>query len=107
MRLDRENLAVHPEAADAVVGTKLECRKQGIGVLKAETAQFCQGVWALHLADGSGRRRNEFDGLVPKHAAEPQSNHDFPQLIAMIDSCSTVASDTHTKYGTWATATQR
>ena len=29
------------------------------------------------------------------------------QFIAVIDSCSTVAIDTHTKYGTWATATQR
>src|SRR6185369_8340697 len=27
------------------------------------------------------------------------------QFIAVIDSCSTVAIDTHTRYGTWATAT--
>ncbi len=30
-----------------------------------------------------------------------------PQFIAVMLSCSTVASDTQTKYGTWATATQR
>ena len=29
------------------------------------------------------------------------------QFIAVIDSCQTVASDTHTKYGIWATATHR
>ena len=34
-------------------------------------------------------------------------DHGFPQFITVIESCSTVAIDTQTKYGTWATATQR
>jgi hypothetical protein len=43
----------------------------------------------------------DMPGVTPKHAC---GHHQF---IAVIDSCSTVAMDTHTKYGTWATATQR
>lgn len=31
--------------------------------------------------------------------------HHRPQFIHVMLSCSTVASDTHTKYGTWTTAT--
>ena len=32
-------------------------------------------------------------------------DHDFPQFSQVMPICSTVAIDTHTKYGTWATAT--
>ena len=102
-----KNLAVDPEAADAVVGTELKGGQQGVGILHAETAQLCQGVGPLHLADGGRRRRDELDRLVPEHAAEAKANHGLPQFIAVIDSCSTVASDTHTKYGTLGQATQR
>jgi hypothetical protein len=91
MRLDRENLAVHPKAANAVVGAELEGGKKGVGVFKAETAQLCQGVGPLHLADGGGRRRDELDRLVPKQAAEAEANHGIPQFIAVFDSCTTVA----------------
>jgi hypothetical protein len=97
MRLDGKNLAVHPEAADAVVSTELESSEQGVGILHAETAQLRQSVGTPHFADGCRRRRDELDRLVPKLAAEAKANHVFPQFIAVIDSCSTVASDTQTK----------
>ena len=84
---------------------ELEGGKKGVGVLQAETAQLRQGIGPFHLADGSGRRRDELDRLVPKQAAEAEANHGLPQFIAVIDSCSTVAMDTHTKYGPCATAT--
>ena len=45
------------------------------------------------------RRRDEIDRLVPKQAAEAEADHVLPQFIAVIDNCSTVAIDTHTKYG--------
>jgi hypothetical protein len=32
-------------------------------------------------------------------------DHDFPKFIAVVEICSTVAMDTHTKYGTWAMTT--
>ena len=99
MRLDRKNLAVHPEAANAVVGTKLKSGEQGVGICQTETAEFCQGVGSLHLADGCRRRRNELDGLVPKQTAEAEADHGLPQFMAVIDSCSTVAIDTQMKYG--------
>jgi hypothetical protein len=63
MSLDRKNLAVHPEAADAVVCAELEGGKKGVGVLHAETAQLCEGVRPVHLADGSSRRRDELNGF--------------------------------------------
>ena len=43
--------------------------------------------------------------LVPEHAAEAKTNHGLPQFITVIDSCNTVASETHTKYGIWARLT--
>ena len=84
---------------------ELEGGKQGVGIFHAETAQLCQGVGPFHFADGGRRRRDELDGLVPEHAAEAETNHGLPQFIAVIDIWITVAMDTHTKYGTWATAT--
>jgi hypothetical protein len=36
-------------------------------------------------------------GLIPEGAAEGEADQGVPQFIAVIDSCSTVASDTHTK----------
>lgn len=97
MRFDRKNLAVDAKTADAVVGTELEGSKQGVGIFQAEPAQLCQGVGPFHLSDGGGRRRDELDRLIPKHTAEAQTNHGLPQFIAVIDSCNTVASETHTK----------
>lgn len=34
-------------------------------------------------------------------------NYALPQFHAVIESCSKVASETHTKYGIWARLTQR
>ena len=81
MRLDRENLAVDPKAADVVVGAKLKGSEQCVGILQAQTAQFLQSISPLHLANGGGRGRDELDGLVPKHAAEAKPNHGLPQFI--------------------------
>lgn len=38
VRLDRENLAVHPKAANAVVGAELKRGMKGVGIFPAETA---------------------------------------------------------------------
>ena len=59
--------------------------------------------------EGAGGLLGSPDGSERSHS-EGHRQHDgcgHDQFIAVIDSCSTVASDTHTKYGTWATATQR
>lgn len=37
-------MAVHPEAADPVVGAEPKYGEQGGGVLQAESVQLCQGV---------------------------------------------------------------
>lgn len=108
MGFDGKNLAVYPEAANAVVGTILEGREESIGIGQANAGELRQGVGLLHLADGCRRGGCELDGLVAKHTAEAESNHGpYSQFMAVIDNCSTVANDTHAKYGTWATATQR
>src|ERR1700682_1774143 len=83
MRLDRENLAVHPEGTDAVVGAELEGSEQGVCVLHAEKAQLCQGVGPFHLADGSSRRREELDRLISKQTTETEANHGLLQFIVM------------------------
>ena len=62
-------------------------------------------VTAWGRSYGRGRRGDELDGLVPEHAAEAKANHGLPQFITVIDSCNTVASETHTKYGIWAMLT--
>ena len=97
MRFDREYLAVHSETADVHCRHRTGGRQQGVGILQAQTAQLGQGVGPFHLADGGGGRRGELDRLIPKHAAEAESNHGLPQFMAVIESCSTVASETHTK----------
>ena len=68
-------------------------------------ASFARASCRSMLTDGRRRRVDELDRLVPEDAAEAEANHGFPQFIAVIDTWSTVAMDTHTKYGTWATAT--
>lgn len=97
MRLDGKNLAVHPEAADAIDGTILKTGEQSIGILHAQTAQLLQRVRPLHPTDGRGRRGDEFDRLVTKHAAEAKPNHAHSQFIAVMLSCSTVAIATQIK----------
>ena len=99
MRLDGKDLAVHPKAADAIFRTILKSRKQSVGILQAETAQLRQCVWPFHLTNGGSGRRDELDGLISKHATKAKSNHGLPQFIVVMLSCSTVASDTQTKYG--------
>jgi hypothetical protein len=89
------------------VGTIPKRGEQSIGIRHAKAGELCQGVGPLHLADGCRRRRDELDGQVTKHAAEARSSHGLPQFMAVIDNCSTVANDTQTRYGPWATATQR
>jgi hypothetical protein len=69
MRFDRKNLAVDAKTANAIVGAEVQSGEQGVGIFHAETAQLHQGVGSLHLTDGSGRRRGELDGLIPKQAA--------------------------------------
>jgi hypothetical protein len=71
----------------------------------AEPGQLRQHFLPIHATDGRRRRVGELDGLVPEDATESEANHGFPQFIAVIDTWITVAVDTHTKYGTWATAT--
>ncbi len=105
MSLDGKDLAVDSKAADVVCCTELEGGQQGVSILHAQTAQLCQSIRPFHLADGRGSRGDEFDGLVPEHAAEAKTNHGLPQFIAVIDSCNTVPSETQTKYGIWARLT--
>jgi hypothetical protein len=90
MRLDRENLAVDAETADAIFGAELESSEQCVGVRHAKSAQFLQGIGPLHFADGGGGRGRKFDWLVTEGAAQAKSNHDCRQFIAVIDSCSAV-----------------
>jgi hypothetical protein len=73
MRLDRKNLAVDPKAADAIVSAELEGGQQCVSVRQTEAAQLHHSVRSFHLADGSSRRRDKFDRLIPKYAAEAQA----------------------------------
>jgi hypothetical protein len=79
---------------DWPIDTQPQGGQQCVGVLQAQSAQFLQCVGPLHLADWGGCcRRNELDRLVTEHAAESMPNHGLPQFIAVMLSCSTVASD--------------
>ena len=63
-----------------------------------------KSVMSMKSVEVSGGRA-ELDRWATEQAAQATSNHGLPQFMAVIDSCSTVASDTQRKYGTWATAT--
>ena len=84
MCLDRKNLAIDPETANAIVGTELKSRQQGIGILPAKPTQLPQGVLSFHLADGGRGRGDELDRLVTKHAAEAEADHEGYQFIRVI-----------------------
>ena len=81
MRLDRQNLAIDPEATNIIFGAKMECSEQSISILDAKPAQLRQGVSSFHLADGCCGRGNELDRLVTKHAAKAKSDHEGYQFI--------------------------
>jgi hypothetical protein len=103
--LQRKNLAVDAEATDSVICTKPQSGEQGVSIFQAQVGQLRQGISPLHPGKCCRRRGAELDRLVSKYAAEAKAGHGLPQFIAVIDNWITVAIDTQTRYGTWATAT--
>jgi hypothetical protein len=99
MCLHRENLTVDPKAADPVVSAELKRSQQRLGIGHTKIRQFQQAIGPLHARYGRSRRRAKLDRLVSEYAAKAKANHVF-QFIHVMLSCSTVAIDTQTKYGT-------
>jgi hypothetical protein len=52
-------VSVRHKSADAVAVAEVKSGQQGIGILHAEANQLRQGVGTSHLANRSGRRRDE------------------------------------------------
>jgi hypothetical protein len=73
MGLQRENLAVDAEAADAVVRTETQGGKQGVGIAYAQVSQLDQSIGPRQSCGGGRRRGTELDRLISKNAAESES----------------------------------
>ena len=90
-----------------LLATESQRSQQRLGVGHAQARQFGQCRITIHAADGLDRGIAELDRLFPKDAADTEADscgrwtlrHCY-QLLQVIDSCSTVAIDTQTKYGT-------
>jgi len=112
VRFHGQDLTVDTKATDTVFGTELERCQQRLGVGHTQTRKLGQCRITIHAADGLDRCVAKLDRLFTKDAAEAKADfcsgwtlrHCY-QLLQVIDNCSTVAIETHTKYGTCDTAT--
>ena len=75
MGLHRENLAVDTETADAVGRTELQCFHQGRSIGGTEIGQFLPALITGQTLDGRRRGGAELDRLIPKDAAQAETNH--------------------------------
>ena len=75
MGLEREDLALDPEAADPLPGAELERGPESVGVGQADPAQPRQGLGPRQPGHGRGGRGGELDRLVAEDAAESEPDH--------------------------------